>query len=462
MRVLRLITAAALILSVAPLVYSQVPVTGGGGAGLGAIAGTDTLVTVVLKRGGAKDANLKIVKVDTGLLTVRTQSGIETTYRLADVQEIQVQGAVMKTRQIDVMRDVGMTTDQQEIVTRALARTSEIFNAGAANQSIRMAAAEILAVGGAASATSDDSHGGTVLAREQAVEYLTALAKGNDLRTAIAASLHLSYAGQKLPSETIVQDGLASGDRTVKAAAARLAGISGDTASIAELRIMLEDRVANISAPAARALANLGDKEVVPTLIAMVTERNVDKANAAALGLIELGDKETINLLRAKLKDTEGLSKFRVAAVMYELGDTEAGGLLRDEFMNVPSIRFDAACTLAKKGDAKAMQFLRDWLQTENDPTELNFTQRALATHALIKAGDRTNAGVLQGVLREASPAIQVLTLRLIADLDVEGLLPMVLPALTGNEPMTVMTSCQTAVSMAHNDYGDRLRKYLD
>ncbi|MCC6154912.1 MAG: HEAT repeat domain-containing protein [Candidatus Hydrogenedentes bacterium] len=462
MRVLRLITVVALVLNVAPLVYSQVPVTGGGGAGLGAIAGTETMVTVVLKKGGAKDTNLKIVKVDNGLLTVRTQSGVETTYRLADIQEIQVQGEVMKTRQIDVMRDVGMTTDQQEIVTRALARATEIFNAGAANQSIRMAAAEILAVGGATSATSDDSHGGTVLPKEQAIEYLTALAKGNDIRTAITASLHLSYAGQKLPSDTIVQEGLASGDRTVKAAAARLAGISGDSSAITELRIMLSDRAANIAAPAARALANLGDREIVPTLVTMVTERNLDKANAAADGLVDIGDKDTANLLRAKLKDTEGLSKFRIAAVMYELGDTEAGALLRDEFMSVPSIRFQAACTLAKKGDAKAMQYLRDWLQTENDPTELNFTQRTLATHALIKAGDRTNAGALQGVLREASPAIQVLTLRLIADLDVEGLLPMVLPALTGNDPMTVMTASQTAVSMAHNDYGDRLRKYLD
>lgn len=462
MSVLRLLTVLALIVSVAPFTYAQVPVTGGAGAGLGTIAGTDTLVTVVLKKGGAMDTNLKIVKVDSGLLTVRTQTGIETTYRLADIQEVQVQGRVMKTRQIDAMRDVGMTTDQQEIVTRALARTTEIFNTGAAHQAIRMAAAEILAVGGATSATSDDSQGGTVLPKDQAIEYLSALAKGNDIRTAITASLHMSYAGLKLPSDTIVQDGLSSGDRTVKAAAARLAGISGDTTAITELRVMLSDRAANISAPAARALANLGDKEIVPTLITMVAERNVEKANAAAKGLVELGDINTINLLRAKLKDTEGLSKFRIAAVMYDLGDTESGTLLRDEFMNVPSIRFDAACTLAKKGDAKAMQYLRDWLQTENDPTELNFTQRALATHALISAGDRTNAGVLQGVLREASPSVQVLTLRLIADLDVEGLLPMVLPALSGNEPATVMTACQTAVSMAHNDYGDRLRKYLD
>ena len=108
------------------------------------------------------------------------------------------------------------------------------------------------------------------------------------------------------------------------------------------------------------------------------------------------------------------------------------------------------------------MQYLRDWLQSENDPSDLIFTQRSLATYALIKAGDRTNAGVLQGVLREASPHIQVATLQLIGNLDVEGLLPMVLPALTGNDPATVLTACQTAVSMAHNDYGDRLRKFLD
>ena len=191
MRVLRLMTTLALILSIVPFAYSQVPLTGGGGAGLSAIAGTETLVTVILKNGGAKDPNPKVIKVEGGLLSVRTPTGIETTYRLADVQQVQVQGEVMKTRQVDLMRDVGMTSDQQEIVGRALVRATEIFNAGAANQALRMASAEILAVGGATSATSDDSRGGTILPKEQAIEYLSALAKGNDIRTAITAALHL-------------------------------------------------------------------------------------------------------------------------------------------------------------------------------------------------------------------------------------------------------------------------------
>jgi HEAT repeat protein len=193
----------------------------------------------------------------------------------------------------------------------------------------------------------------------------------------------------------------------------------------------------------------------------MVVDRNPEKADAAVAALIKLGDENTIEQLRMKLKDTEGMARYRVAHVMFELGDKEAGGILREELMEVPSLQLDSARTLASKGDAKAMQYLRDWLTQSRDPSEPVLIQRSLATYSLIKAGDRTNAGVLQDVLREGSPRVQVTALKLIADLDLHALLPMILPVLNGNDPTTVVVACQAAVAMAHNDYGTRLRGQL-
>lgn len=447
-----------LFLAAMQVCWAQIPVVGGNGVGLKAIAGTDTLVTVVLKKTGAKDPNLKIVNIEGGILTVKTHTGQVTSYRVEDVQEIRIQGEVTKVRTVDLMSDRGMTKDQQEIVIKALIKASELFNASVANQSLRMFTAEILAVGGATAANSEDSEGGTIVPKQAAIDYLTALVNGNDLRTGIVAALHMNLAGLALPSQTIVQDGLASGDRMVKASAAQLAGLTKDQSCASALREMLQDRAANISAPAARALSDLGDKDIIPTLIAMLIDRNPDKATAAMKGLMELGDETTVGQLKMKLKDAEGQARFRVASVMYELGDPEGGRILRDDLMDVPSLQFDSARALALKGDVKAMQYLRDWLSQRRDPTELIMMQRAQATHALIKAGDRTNAGVFQDLLREGPPQVQIAVLHSIADLDVHALLPMILPVLTSQDPNVVAVACQTAVAMAHNDYGARLR----
>ena len=45
-----------------------------------------------------------------------------------------------------------------------------------------------------------------------------------------------------------------------------------------------------------------------------------------------------------------------------------------------------------------------------------------------------------------------------VADLDVHALLPMILPTLEGQDPAVSLMASQTAVVMAHNEYGDRLR----
>jgi len=437
--------------------HAQIPVSGGRGAGLQSIAGTDTLVTVVLKQGGAKDPNLKIVKIDGGILTVQTRTGQTTSYRVEDVAEVRVQGDTVSVKNMD-LSDRVMTTDQVEIVTKALMKATELFNASVANQTLRMYAAEILAVSGAASETSDDAMGGLVLPKQQAQDYLTSLVNGNDMRTAMSAALHMNNAGMEIPVVELVPKGLASGDRLVKGSAAKLAGLTGDRSSINDLRAMLQDRAANIAAPATVALANLGEKDIIPSLISMVGHRNSEIADAAVYALEKLGDEDTVAQLKMKLPDFLGTSRFRVARVMYNLGDAEGGTILREDLLTVPSLQFEAARVLALKGDVKGAQFLRTWLSERRDPSETIQKQRADATHALIRSGDRTNAGVFQDLLREAPASVQMLVLARISDLDVHSLLPMILPTLEGQDPAVAIMAAQTAVVMAHNDYGDRLR----
>jgi len=435
--------------------HAQIPVTGGGGVGLQGIAGTDTLVTVVLKQGGAKDPNLKVVKVEGGLLTVQTQNGQTTSYRVADVASVQVQGAVVSVKTMDLTADRGMTTEQQEIVARALTETTEIFNNSVSNQTWRMYAAEILAVGGA---DGEPVEGAPILSKKQAQEYLQTLVNGNDMRTAMSAAIHMYNAGMEIPTGELIPKGLASGDRLIKASAAKLAGLTGDRSVVNDLRSMLQDRAANISAPAAVALANLGERDIIPSLMSMIGHRNAEIADAAMYALEKLGDAETATQLKMKLADFQGTARFRVARVLFMLGDAEGGTLLRDELLAVPSLQFEAARVLTLKGDAKGAQYLRTWLSERRDPSETIQLQRADATHALIKSGDRTNAGVFQDLLRDAPASVQIRVLQRISDLDVHALLPMILPTLGGQDIAVSIMAAQTAVTMANNEYGARMR----
>lgn len=250
--------------------------------------------------------NLKVVKVEDGILTVETRTGQSTSYLLSDVSEVVVQGDVQSVKNVDLMSDRGMNHEQQEIIVKALEKATELFNTSVSDQTLHMYAAEILVVGGAVDAKSEDARGGAVLSKPQAQGYLNSLVNGNDLRTALNAALHLNNAGSPIPSPDLVQRGMMSGDRLVKSSAARLAGLTGDRSVMTDLRNMLQDRAANICSPAATALSLLGERDTIPTLIAMVVDPDPKKPNAAMLSLERLGDADTIKQLKMKLPETEG------------------------------------------------------------------------------------------------------------------------------------------------------------
>ncbi|MBX7256101.1 MAG: HEAT repeat domain-containing protein [Candidatus Hydrogenedentes bacterium] len=434
--------AAAIVISAA--VMAQAPVTGGKGASLADIAGTDTLVTVQLKI-GAEDANVKVDSVANGLLTVVNSRGEKNYYKLSDVKEIRVQGEVVRVRTISSRVDRGLTDKQQGTLDRAITRATELFTNSAANQPIRVKSAQVLAMAG-----SED-------AKKTAIEYLTSLETGNDLYTSLIASGNLYIAGDAdVPKESIKQ-GLASGDRNIRGLAATLAGLTKDEDSIPDLRRMLQDRAPEISAPAARALAKLGDRESIPTLLTMIMERSEERSTAAASALVKLGGPEIAEQMKLKLPKAEGLAKFRVVSVLFEMNDPEGLQLMRDEMMKVPSLQYSASLVLAPKGEMKALQYLRNYLNQRYDPTPEFIARRALATAALIRAGDRTNAGVFQELLDIETPAVQITVLRVLGTLNVKTLLPILAPCLESPDPSVSAIACQSAVALAYSDYRDRL-----
>jgi len=447
MNVHRNLLAAALLILAAALASAQVPVVGGKGARLSDIAGTDTLVTVVLKGSGAADPNLKIRAISDTLLSLESESGRRSHYLLSDIQEVRVQGSVMTEKRLDTLADRGLTAEQQMVVNRAVERAKEIFDAAAGNQPLRMWAAEVLAVAG-----NDEQ-------KQSALEYLTALATGNDLRTALDAAHHLVLAGSPPATGELVTQGLNSGDRQVRASAARLAGLTQDPSGKSQLHQMLRDRASDISVPAINALAWLGDRDIIPTLLELIVERNEDKANAAADALITLGGDDVIEQMKLKLPDAEGRARFRVVRVLDALGDPQGRSLMRDEMLKVPSLQFDSAIILARQGDAESMQILRERLAQRYDPYQEVLTHRAQATAALIEAGDRTNIGVFQELLRIGMPEINLLVLRLIGLLDLRSLLPVTQPVIESPEQEVAIAACQAAAALAHADYRARLAK---
>ena len=447
MRVYQKGLAAILPIVLVSIAGAQVLVVGGKGADLADISGTDTLVTVVLKGSNAMDSNLKVESVANGLVGVRTQTGELNHYRLADIQEVRIQGEVLTVKRPDSSIDRGLTAEQKQIVSRAAEQAYLLFQASTGDQTLRMSAAEVVAMAG-----SEDQ-------KTEALEYLSGLASGNDLRTALEAARHLVMAGSPPVTSEMIAQGLNSGDRQVRASAALLAGLTEDPSGKSQMFKMLRDRSSDFSVPAIMGLAWLGDRETIPTLLTLITERSEEKANAAADALIMLGGDEVIEQMKAKLPEAEGRARFRVVRVLHALGDPLGKKLMREEMLEIPSLSFETAIILTKQGDLEAMQVLRERLAQKYDAFEEVLFHRAEATAALIEAGDRTNIGEFQELLRAGLPTVNLRVLQLIGALDVKSLLPVTQPAIESADATIALAGCQAAVSLTNAEYRTRLKR---
>ena len=267
------VAVAVLVLAAGLAWAAEVKITGADRpVTLRELAGTDTLVTVVLKDSGAKDANLKVVSATDTTLTVLTQKQGEIPYLLDTVEEVQVQGGKVEGSRFNPEEVQMLRAEQQRVVDRAFSRAREIYGESSDDQEMKMDAAVLLAL-------SNDG---------DATNYLKQLVESNDLQTQLEASRGLYLIGESF-SESLVRQGLESGNRDARALSASLTGVGGFTDLIPLLKPMFADRAIELSTPAARALARMGQREIISRLVSMVQEPSDVKGEAAVFALARLG-----------------------------------------------------------------------------------------------------------------------------------------------------------------------------
>ncbi len=404
------------------------------------LAGTETLVTVVLKDSGAKDPNLKIVEVTGNTITVATPKNDLIPYLADTIEEIQVQdgkieGSRFKPDEVQILR-----AEQQRVVDRAFSRAREIFGETAEEQDLKIDASVLLAL-------NRDT---------EASNYLKQLAESNDLTTQLSASLSLYLVGDTV-SETLVRQGLESGNRNARALAASLTGLSNFSSLKPLLLPMFNDRAVELSAPAARALARLGDHECIPRLVSMMEELNEEKGKAAVFALAKIGGEEVLNLMKSKLQQADGKVRFRVVSVLYRMGDPLGLEEVKKIFKDYPTIAPEASLVLAKNGDWEATQFLRARLTRREDASDANLVFRAENAAALLAGGDPSAMSVFQELLRTDNVKAKTRVFELFSELGATRLIPILQPSIENVDKSISLDACEAAVAIAVPQFRGRL-----
>ena len=438
----RTVTAVLLAVALGILPAAALDVRGpSGSVSLSSIAGSDTLVTVVLKI-GAEDPNLKVLEVRRETISFGTDDGGETVYRRADIDYLKVQGSVVARREPVVLGNVALRPEDQQIVDRASARAAELFNSSKDNQELRIKAAAYMAFDG----------------NEEAAKYLTSLAESNNLRTRIDAARGLYLAGEDIPSG-LIEEGLESSNRNIRAATAVLAGLFRHRSSEGILMEMFNDRSAQYAAPAAVALARLGNREIIPRLFDdMIGSISDEKNDAGVHALIILGGEEVIEAARYLLNETEGLERFRLIRVLFELGDEGGRKELIRVFNEELTITPEAALMLAGDKYWEATQYLQERLKRREDDTPENLAYRARNATAILSGGDNSAVYVYQDLLRREDADIKMLVLDLIAEYGGRSMLKLIQTSIVNVDPELSMVACNTAMAIANPTYRQRLQ----
>jgi HEAT repeat protein len=440
--------AAGLTLIASGAAAAGVPVVGGGNVTLADIAGTNTVVTVVLRSGGS-DPNQNVLSVHDGHFSVVDQKGERSHYSFGQVREVRVQGDLIRVEEPSFLkrpdRQAGLTGQQKKVVLRALSRAQEVFGASSPNQPLKMDAAEIIMVGGEEDAV------------KKARSYLESLVTGNDLATAVAAAQRLFLAGDSELAATVVQPGMSSGDRRVSGAASELAGLVNvqDEEIRYALFRLFQDRMADFSVPASHALARLGDRSAIPGLVDMLREKNEEKVMAAVFGLSMLGGDDVIAKVKDQLGQLEGRSKYYGVRILHACGDPEGTAMLRD-YLDSATLKYETALVLAPDGDIRAMQVLRDFLGERFERTEEMYIRRARAVAGLVEGGELAHLGALQDLLRSDLPAVVASVYDIIGGLGKTSLIPLIRPGIESPDAMSVLAACRATVELAFPEYRER------
>jgi HEAT repeat protein len=282
----------------------------------------------------------------------------------------------------------------------------------------------------------------------EATKYLKQLAETNDINLQLTASMALYLVGEPV-SETLLRQGLESGNRKARALAAALSGLTNYTAGIPLLKPLFDDRAVELSAPAACALARLGCREIIPRLLAMIDEPNELKGDAAVFSLAKLGGDDVLDKLKSRLGETEGIVKYRILKVLYRLKDPTALDEIRKIFKDLPTMAPKAAIILAKEGDWEATQFLRNRLVRREDPTDANLIYRAQTAAALLMSGDPSTLAVFQEILRSSSVAAKQKVFVLFTYIGNVRLIPILQPNIENVDKRMSLDACEAAATLA-------------
>ena len=355
-RMVVFILIASFLLAV-PVVHAEVQILGSDRpVSLNDIAGTETLITVTFKDGGAKDQNLKLLAVHDDSINVLTSKNEDFTYLLDSVESITIQdGIVEQRRQNQFDKGPRLRPEHQRVVDRAWVRIREIYGSANDDQELKIHAAVCLSL-----INDEDAH-----------NYLRQLAESNDIITQLDAAGALYIAGDDIPP-SLLQQGLESGNRNARAMAASLAGLEGFDSGLEFLNSLFQDRAVQLSCPATRALARLGVKNIIPRVMEMLHELHEDKGNAAIFALTKLltksPDEDVIDQLKFQLLEAEGIIRYRIVRILYNLGDPDGKKELKNIFENLPTLTPEVALLLARENDWDATQYLRERLERRKTP----------------------------------------------------------------------------------------------
>lgn len=440
-----------------PALGQDIPVTGVEGATLKDIAGTPTLVTIVVKGRDALDPNLQITELASDHVSViNPETGDRHAYLYSDIKEIRVQGDKIEAKPFKVDVERGLTPTQQQLVSRGLRQAAEVFEQER-NQPVKMNAAMIIASQG----------------DKNALKYLQDLSRQTDVETALGAYYRLYIAGEQEVSSELIERALSSGDRQLRATAARVAGLYREPTAEPYLLRMVRDRAADLSAPSAIALARMGSREAIPTLLDMLTGLNEDKAKAAAAALTILGGEDVIRALHQMIDDQSGLSRYRIIEILFLLGDPKGKELMKQEVLAIPTLRLEAAIHLAPQGNLDAMEILRTRLSERYDIQMEVIRLRARAAGALIAGGDRARIADLQEMLRLDFPdlrepaagnyikGIVTVVSNVVIETNVRGIMDIMQPILLSQYPEARLSAASAIVALGDPGYRERMLEHL-
>ncbi len=435
--VLIVLTAALTATAEIPVVGSEQPVS------LTDIVGTPTMITVVLKDSGARDANLKLLEVRSDRIIVLAPNGDVIPYLTDSVEAVELQDGAVEPRRIPQLDTQLLRAEHQRVVDRAWARVREIYEQANDDQELRIQAATLLAL----------------INNANAHNYLRQLADSNDIMIQLSAAGALYLIGDNV-SESLLRQGLESGNRLARAKAAGLAGLTGYRDGIPFLQAMFQDRAVQLSAPAARALARLGVRDIVPRLLSMIHELHEAKGESAIFALTQLGDEDVIEQIKFRLLEAEGVMRLRLVRVLKNLSDPVGLDELRFIYKNYPTLAPEVALLLAQAGDWNATQFLRDRLSRREDPTEANLRYRAQNAQALLAGGDPSAMAVFQELLRSDNEDVTRYAFELMVELGIPRLITLLQPSIENIDREFALNACQTVIALAFPEYRERLLQY--